>query len=30
MGWTLHFYSNVITNYGSKLAPSDTLDDSRA
>ncbi len=27
MGWTLHFYSNLIANYGSKLAPSDTLDD---
>ena len=27
MGWTLHFYSNLIGNYGSKLAPSDTLDD---
>jgi hypothetical protein len=27
MGWTLHFYSNVIDTYGSKLAPSDTLDD---
>lgn len=27
MGWTLHFYSNFIENYGSKLAPSDTLDD---
>lgn len=27
MGWTLHFYSNQIENYGSKLAPSDTLDD---
>lgn len=27
MGWTMHFYSNVPTNYGSKLAPSDTLDD---
>lgn len=27
MGWTLHYYSNVIANYGSKLAPSDTLDD---
>jgi len=27
MGWTLHFYSNQIKNYGSKLAPSDTLDD---
>lgn len=27
MGWTLHFYSNFIENYGSKLAPSDTLED---
>jgi len=27
MGWTLHFYSNIITNYGSKLEPSDTLAD---
>ncbi len=27
MGWTFHFYSNLIKNYGSKLAPSDTLDD---
>jgi hypothetical protein len=27
MGWTMHYYSNVITNYGSKLEPSDTLDD---
>ncbi len=27
MGWTMHFYSNVARNYGSKLAPSDTLDD---
>jgi len=27
MGWTMHFYSNIITNYGSKLAPHDTLDD---
>jgi Domain of unknown function (DUF4832)/Beta-galactosidase len=27
MGWTMHFYSNVIENYGSKLEPSDTLDD---
>ena len=27
MGWTLHFYSNFIENYGSKLEPSDTLDD---
>ena len=26
-GWTMHFYSNIITNYGSKLKPSDTLDD---
>lgn len=27
MGWTLHFYSNHIGNYGARLAPSDTLDD---
>ena len=27
MGWTMHFYSNVPRNYGSKLAPSDALDD---
>jgi hypothetical protein len=27
MGWTLHFYSNLIENYGSRLAPSDTLED---
>lgn len=27
MGWTMHFYSNIIANYGSKLEPSDTLDD---
>ena len=27
MGWTLHFYSNFIENYGSKLEPSDTLND---
>jgi hypothetical protein len=27
MGWTLHFYSNAIENYGSKLDPADTLDD---
>jgi hypothetical protein len=27
MGWTLHFYSNHIDHYGSKLEPSDTLDD---
>ncbi len=27
MGWTMHFYSNIPTNYGSQLEPSDTLDD---
>lgn len=27
MGWTMHFYSNVPANYGSKLSPADTLDD---
>jgi hypothetical protein len=27
MGWTLHFYSNVPKNYGSKLSPIDTVDD---
>ncbi|WP_165233445.1 DUF4832 domain-containing protein [Aquisphaera insulae] len=27
MGWTLHFYSNIIANYGSQLEASDTLDD---
>src|SRR5690606_8832189 len=27
MGWTLHFYSNMPVNYGSRLAPSDTVDD---
>jgi len=27
MGWVLHFYDNVPQNYGSKLAPSDTVDD---
>jgi len=27
MGWTMHFYSNIISNYGSKLQPSDTLDE---
>ncbi len=27
MGWTMHFYSNVPNNYGSKLSPADTLDD---
>jgi hypothetical protein len=27
MGWTMHFYSNMPQNYGSKLAPSDTVED---
>lgn len=27
MGWTMHFYSNIIDNYGSKSEPVDTLDD---
>jgi hypothetical protein len=27
MGWTMMYYSNVLTNYGSKLEPSDTLED---
>jgi len=27
MGWTMHFYSNIPQNYGSKLDPSDTLAD---
>jgi len=27
MGWKLNFYSNILANYGSKLEPSDTLDD---
>lgn len=27
MGWTFHFYSNCLDNYGSKLPPSDTLTD---
>ena len=27
MGWTMHFYSNVPGNYGSKLEASDTLED---
>jgi hypothetical protein len=27
MGWTLHFYSNIPSNYGSKLEASDTVDD---
>jgi len=26
MGWTMHFYSNIPANYGSKLEPSDTLE----
>lgn len=26
MGWTMHFYSNVPGNYGSRLEPSDTLE----
>ncbi len=27
MGWVLHYYDNLPSNYGSKLLPSDTLDD---
>jgi hypothetical protein len=27
MGWTFHFYSNNIDHYGSRMEPSDTLDD---
>ena len=27
MGWTMHFYSNILDNYGSRLAPADALDD---
>lgn len=27
MGWTMHFYSNLLSNYGSELKASDTLDD---
>lgn len=27
MGWTFHYYSNNIAHYGSKMEPSDTLDD---
>jgi len=27
MGWMLHYYDNVPANYGSRLAPADTLDD---
>jgi len=26
MGWVFHYYDNIPTHYGSKLAPSDTLD----
>ena len=26
MGWTMHFYSNLLSNYGSKLEASDVLD----
>lgn len=27
MGWTLHFYSNGLRNYGSRLEPNDTVED---
>ncbi len=27
MGWVFHYYDNVPANYGSRLEPSDTLDD---
>lgn len=27
MGWTMHYYSNSVRNYGSRLEPSDTLAD---
>jgi hypothetical protein len=27
MGWVLHFYDNNVENYGSRLAPADTVDD---
>ena len=27
MGWVLHHYDNIASNYGSKLEPSDTVDD---
>ncbi len=27
MGWVLHYYDNVPANYGSRLKPSDTVDD---
>lgn len=26
MGWNMHFYDNIIRNYGSRLEPSDTVD----
>ena len=26
MGWVFHYYDNIPAHYGSKLAPSDTLD----
>lgn len=27
VGWVLHYYDNIPTNYGSRLAPSDTVDE---
>ncbi len=27
LGWVLHYYDNIPENYGSKLAPADTVDD---
>ena len=27
MGWMLYYYSNVLDNYGSKLAPEDTVEE---
>lgn len=27
MGWVFHYYDNIPQNYGSRLSPSDTLDD---
>jgi len=27
MGWMLYYYSNILDNYGSKLAPEDTVDE---
>lgn len=27
MGWTMHFYSNLLQNYGSRLSPADVLND---